>query len=86
MTLLTPCYRCFPKAVLTTIRGWDAVLYRNVGAAIARLHIVLAGCPFDVESWQAGPDSLEANWQTVEDRLPAAAVTELSARIRRDGT
>jgi Ser/Thr protein kinase RdoA (MazF antagonist) len=62
--------------------GLDPALYQNVGAAIARLHVALAGCPFGVESWQVGPDSLEAHWQTVEDRLPAAAVTGLSARIR----
>jgi Ser/Thr protein kinase RdoA (MazF antagonist) len=59
----------------------DPALFRNVGAAIARLHIALAGCPFGVESWEVGPGLLPALWQTVEDRLPAAALTELSARI-----
>jgi Ser/Thr protein kinase RdoA (MazF antagonist) len=60
----------------------DPAQFQNVGAAIARLHLALADCPFGVESWEVGPDSLKANWQTMEDRLPAAAVTELSARIR----
>jgi Ser/Thr protein kinase RdoA (MazF antagonist) len=62
--------------------GLDPVLFENVGAAIARLHIALADCPFGVESWQVGPDSLKANWQTAEDRLPASALTELSVHIR----
>jgi Ser/Thr protein kinase RdoA (MazF antagonist) len=62
--------------------GLDPVLFENVGAAIARLHIALAACPFGVESWEVGPDSNKASWQTVEDRLPAAAVAELSARVR----
>jgi Ser/Thr protein kinase RdoA (MazF antagonist) len=60
----------------------EPALYQNVGAAIARLHIALAGCPFGVESWEVGPGSLQASWQTMEDRLPAAALTELSAHIR----
>ena len=30
--------------------GLDPALYQNVGAAIARLHIALAGSPFGVES------------------------------------
>jgi Ser/Thr protein kinase RdoA (MazF antagonist) len=60
----------------------DPAQFQNVGAAIARLHVALADCPFRVESWEVGPDSLNANWQTVEDRLPAAARTELSAHIR----
>jgi Ser/Thr protein kinase RdoA (MazF antagonist) len=62
--------------------GLDPVLFENVGAAIARLHIALADCPFGVQSWQVGPDSLKAIWRTAEDRLPAAALAELSARIR----
>jgi len=60
----------------------DQALFRNVGAAIARLHIALAGCPFGVESWEVGPGLLTALWRTMEDRLPAGALTELSARIR----
>jgi Ser/Thr protein kinase RdoA (MazF antagonist) len=59
----------------------DPVLYHNIGEALARMHIVLAGCPFGVQSWEVGPDSLQASWQTVQDRLPAAAVTELSTRV-----
>lgn len=62
--------------------GLDPALFENVGAAIARLHVALAGCPFGVESWEVGPGVLTALWQSVEDRLPAAALTELSARIR----
>lgn len=62
--------------------GLDPALYRNVGAAIARLHAALADCPFGVESRDVGPGLLTAWWQTVEDRLPAAALTELSARMR----
>jgi Ser/Thr protein kinase RdoA (MazF antagonist) len=79
-----------PHAVFPMLRsgsadtgtGLDPVLFENVGAAIARLHIALADCPFGVESWQVGPDSLKANWQTAEDRLPVSALTELSAHIR----
>jgi Ser/Thr protein kinase RdoA (MazF antagonist) len=62
--------------------GLDPALFQNVGAAIARLHVALAGCPFTIESWEVGPGLLTAWWQTAEDRLPAAALTELSARIR----
>jgi Ser/Thr protein kinase RdoA (MazF antagonist) len=59
----------------------DPVLLENVGAAIARLHVALAGCPFGVESWKLGPGHLTQWWQTMEDRLPVAAVAGLSARI-----
>ncbi len=62
--------------------GLDPALFQNVGAAIARLHFALADCPFGVESWEVGPDLLKAMWQTAEDRIPAAGLTELSARIR----
>ncbi len=60
----------------------DPALYRNIGAAVARLHVALADCPFDIESWKVGPEMLTRAWETVEDRLPAATVTELSARVR----
>lgn len=60
----------------------DPALFRNVGAAIARLHIALAACPFGVESWEVGPGLLAVWWQSVRDRLPAGALTGLSARIR----
>lgn len=62
--------------------GLDPGLFQNVGAAIARLHVALADCPFDIESWQIGPALLTALWQTAENRLPPRALTELSARIR----
>jgi Ser/Thr protein kinase RdoA (MazF antagonist) len=71
-----------PKGVADNDPGLDPALFENVGAAIARLHIALAGCPFGIESWEVGPDLLTALWQTAEDRLPAAALTGLSARIR----
>jgi Ser/Thr protein kinase RdoA (MazF antagonist) len=62
--------------------GLDPVLFQNVGGAIARMHAALASCPFTVQSWKIGPGLLTANWQTIQDRLPAAAFAELSARIR----
>jgi Ser/Thr protein kinase RdoA (MazF antagonist) len=62
--------------------GLDPVLYENVGAAIARLHDALASCPFGIDSWEVGPGLLTTWWQTMEDRLPAAALTELAARVR----
>jgi Ser/Thr protein kinase RdoA (MazF antagonist) len=62
--------------------GLDPALFQNIGAAIARLHVALADCPFGVESWEVGPGMLTALWQTAEDRLPAAAFTGLSVRIR----
>ena len=62
--------------------GLDPVRHQNVGAAIARLHLALADCPFGIESWAVGPGLLPALWQSAEDRLPAAALTELSARVR----
>ena len=62
--------------------GLDPVLYQNVGAAIARLHIALASCPFGIESWEVGPELLPVLWQTMEDRLPAAVLAELSAHVR----
>jgi Ser/Thr protein kinase RdoA (MazF antagonist) len=62
--------------------GLDPVLFQNVGAAIARLHIALASCPFGVESWRVGPDLLPALWQTAQERLPADALAGLSACIR----
>jgi Ser/Thr protein kinase RdoA (MazF antagonist) len=62
--------------------GLDPVLYQNVGAAIARMHTALADCPFGIESWEVGPGLLAALWQTAEERLPAAALIALSARVR----
>jgi Ser/Thr protein kinase RdoA (MazF antagonist) len=62
--------------------GLDPVLYQNVGAAIARLHVALAGCPFGINSWTVEPGLLTALWGTAEDRLPAAALAGLSARVR----
>ena len=60
----------------------DAARFRNIGAAIARLHAALADCPFGVESWQVGPGTLTAIWQTMQERLPVDALAELSARVR----
>ncbi len=60
----------------------DPGLLESMGAAIARLHAALADCPFGIESWEIGPGLLTALWQTVQDRLPADALTGLSARIR----
>jgi Ser/Thr protein kinase RdoA (MazF antagonist) len=61
--------------------GLDPVLFENVGAAIARLHLALASCPFGIESWEVGPGLLTTCWQTARDRLPAAALAGLSARL-----
>jgi Ser/Thr protein kinase RdoA (MazF antagonist) len=61
--------------------GLDPVLFENVGAAIARLHLALASCPFVIESWEVGPGLLTTCWQTARDRLPAAALAGLSARL-----
>jgi Ser/Thr protein kinase RdoA (MazF antagonist) len=71
-----------PKGGADNDPGLDPALFENVGAAIARLHVALADCPFGIESWEVGPGLLTASWRTVEDRLPAGALTELSARIR----
>jgi Ser/Thr protein kinase RdoA (MazF antagonist) len=62
--------------------GLDPVLYENVGAAVARLHAALASCPFGIESWTVGAGLLDDWLRTAADRLPAAAFTELSARVR----
>jgi Ser/Thr protein kinase RdoA (MazF antagonist) len=75
-------YPMLPKGGAGNDPGLDPALFQNVGAAIARLHIALAGCPFGIESWEVGPGLLAALWQTAEDRLPADALTGLSARIR----
>jgi Ser/Thr protein kinase RdoA (MazF antagonist) len=74
-----------PHAVFPMLPQGDAdtgpALFENVGAAIARLHVALADCPFGIESWEVGPGLLTALWQTAQDRLPAAALTGLSARV-----
>jgi Ser/Thr protein kinase RdoA (MazF antagonist) len=75
-------FRMLPKGGADNAPGLDPALFQNVGAAIARLQIALAGCPFGVESWEVGPDSLKAKWQTAKECLPAVAFAELSARIR----
>ena len=72
----------FPQGGADDDAGLDPVLFQNIGAAIARLHIALANCPFGIESWRVGPGSLAECWRTTQDRLPAAARTELSARVR----
>jgi Ser/Thr protein kinase RdoA (MazF antagonist) len=71
-----------PKGDPDNDPGLDPALFQNVGAAIARLHVALADCPFGIDSWEVRPGELSVMWQTVEDRLPAEAVTELSTRIR----
>jgi Ser/Thr protein kinase RdoA (MazF antagonist) len=60
----------------------DPVQFQNIGAAIARMHIALAGCPFGVESWQVGPGVLTEMWPRLQDSLLAGAFAELSAVIR----
>jgi len=60
----------------------DPRLLENIGAAIARMHAALADCPFGIESWEMGPGTLTASWQTLRDRLPAEALSELSARVQ----
>jgi hypothetical protein len=60
-------------------RGLDPALFQNVGAAIARLPAALADCPFGIESWEVGPRVLKGIWQTAQERLPPAALTELPA-------
>jgi Ser/Thr protein kinase RdoA (MazF antagonist) len=75
-------YPMLPSGGADRDPGLDPVLFQNIGAAIARLHAALAGCPFGIDSWTVGPGQLTAWWQTAEDHLPAAALAELSARIR----
>ena len=41
----------FPQGGADDDAGLDPVLFQNIGAAIARLHIALANCPFGIESW-----------------------------------
>lgn len=60
----------------------DPGLLRNMGEAIARMHDALADCPFGIESWEVGPGTLTASWQVLRDRLPAEALSGLSARVR----
>jgi Ser/Thr protein kinase RdoA (MazF antagonist) len=60
----------------------DPGLLESMGAAIARMHDALADCPFDIESWEVGPGTLTASWRTLQGRLPADALGELSARVR----
>jgi Ser/Thr protein kinase RdoA (MazF antagonist) len=60
----------------------DPGLLQDMGAAIARMHEALARCPFGIESWEAGPGTLTASWQTLRDRLPADALCGLSARVQ----
>lgn len=59
----------------------DPVLWYNAGAAIARMHRALADCPFGIDSWRVGPETLEAVWRTAQDCLAADAVTALAARV-----
>jgi Ser/Thr protein kinase RdoA (MazF antagonist) len=53
-----------------------------MGAAIAQMHAALADCPFGIESWEIGPGTLTASWRTLQGRLPADALSGLSARVR----
>jgi len=57
-------------------------LWQNVGAAVARMHVALAACPFGIDSWTVGPDTLPPIWRTVEQRLPADVVARLDALVR----
>jgi Ser/Thr protein kinase RdoA (MazF antagonist) len=78
-----PCavFPMLPQGGADSDPGLDPALFENVGAAIARLDSALAGCPFGIESWEVGPDLLTTCWQTARDRLPAAALARLSARL-----
>jgi len=60
----------------------DPVRYQNVGAAVARMHVALADCPFGIESWEVGPSLLPVLWRTMQHRLAAAALAELSASVQ----
>lgn len=59
----------------------DLVRIQNTGAAVARMHAALADCPFAVESWEVGPGALKACWQSMRERLPAAALAGLSGHL-----
>ena len=60
----------------------DPGLLESMGATIARMHDALAVCPFGIESWEIGPGTLTASWRTLQGRLPADALSGLSARVR----
>ena len=78
-------YAVFPMLPNDGAAGMHAlhsVRLENLGAAVARMHAALAGCPFGVESWEVDSALLTALGEMVGNRLPAAAAAELSARLR----
>ena len=58
-------------------------LYHNIGAAIARLHLALAACPFGVESWTIAVDPVEQWVRRLLGSLPAAAGADLAPLVDR---
>ena len=58
-------------------------LHREVGRTIARLHIALNECPFDIPSWhiRLAEQTLEGSWDGLRELLPAADFIDVSRRV-----
>jgi Ser/Thr protein kinase RdoA (MazF antagonist) len=66
----------------TSLAG-DPAEYRNVGAAVARMHLSLAQCPYGIESGDVRPPALPPEtWRQLKSGLSRALFDELVERIK----
>jgi Ser/Thr protein kinase RdoA (MazF antagonist) len=57
----------------------SAERFRDVGATLARLHVALAECPFDIHSWEIDATSFAAVWERIKAQV--ADIDELTALV-----
>ena len=86
MYALTPMLPANEPQTDTSMAASAASRYRNIGAAIARMHVALAECPFDIDPsqegrGQLGPDRWSQTWQRLETALPTAVFEDLAKRV-----
>ncbi len=84
---LTPMLPAGETSSAAPLDAADAARYRNVGATIARMHVALAKCPFDIDASQEGrgrlgPDRFPELWRHLEATLPAPVFDDLAGRVR----
>ena len=56
---------------------------REIGRAIARLHLALNECPFDIASWhiRLAEQTFETTWDGLRELLPVADFTDVARRV-----
>lgn len=47
----------------------DTALFQNIGRTIGRMHAALAECPYEIDSWEVGPDTFTECWARIRNRV-----------------